>query len=80
MSLREYVLRRQGQMRDTIETLRLETLPLLNAWSEDTITLQDFFGPRGMSEEDKEELRSLRDRIDETGEIDDWSLVDEQLE
>jgi len=86
MSLREYLLRRQAHTRDTMETVRLETLPILNAWAEDTVTMDDFFGgAQAMTEQDKEELRAFADDVaemeDEDGEplVDDWSLVGEQL-
>jgi len=83
MSLREYILRRQGHTRDRIETLRLETLPLVNAWTEDEITLSDFFGttPQQMSDEDRQALKALRYDVEQSGafDIDDFSLVDEQL-
>ena len=50
MSLREYVLRRQALMRSHVETLRIQTLPIVNAWTEDPVTVEDFFGgARAMS-------------------------------
>lgn len=79
MSLREYILRRQASMRDTIETIRLETLPVVNALSEDTITVDDFFGGAATGR-DKDELKSFRNAIEaRTDLVDDWSLVDEDL-
>lgn len=82
MSLREYVLRRQGQMRSTLETLRLETLPLVNCWSEDNITAHDFFDTSPeRSARDEEKLKAFRYEIaTETDLIDDWSLVDPELD
>lgn len=79
MSLREYILRRQASMRDTIETIRLETLPIVNALSEDTLTVDDFFGA-GSSPSDQEELKSFRNAVEaRTDLVDDWSLVDDEL-
>jgi len=81
MSLREYILRRQGHMRDTLETLRLETLPVVNAWSEDEITAKDFFGGTAKTERDEEKLKAFRYEVaTETGLVDDWSLVDPELD
>jgi hypothetical protein len=79
MSLREYILRRQASMRDTLETIRLETLPVVNALSEDTITVSDFF-ETGSAKADPDELKSFRNAIEaRTDLVDDWSLVDEDL-
>lgn len=82
MSLREYILRRQGHMRDTLETLRLETLPLVNAWSEEEVTAERFFDadPKA-TERDEEKLKAFRYEIaTETDIVDDWSLVDPELD
>lgn len=83
MSLREYVLRRQAHIRDYMETIRLKTLPLLNAWTEEAITAEDFFDtePAQMSEDDRQALKALRYDVEQqVDEIDDFSLVDEQLQ
>lgn len=82
MSLQEYILRRQGHMRDTLETLRLETLPIVNAWAEDEITARDFFnGGSKPTERDEEKLKAFRYEIaTETEIVDDWSLVDPDLQ
>lgn len=82
MSLREYVLRRQGHMRDSLETLRLETLPIVNAWTEDEITARDFFaGGSPRTERDEEKLRAWRyDVATQTDLVDDWSLLDPDLD
>lgn len=82
MSLREYILRRQAHTRDSMDTLKLETLPLLNAWTEDSITLRKFFDstPGEMSDEDRQALKALRYDVEQqTDLVDDWSLVDQQL-
>jgi len=79
MSLREYVLRRQARLRDTVETIRLETLPVVNALSEDTIEVADFFG-EGRSSRDEEELKAFRYEVEaRTDLVDDWGLVDPDL-
>jgi hypothetical protein len=65
-----------------MDTVRLQTLPLLNAWSEDTVTTEDFFGAASaeMSADDRQALKALRYDIEQTSERDiDWSLVDQQL-
>jgi hypothetical protein len=81
MSLREYILRRQASLRDTVETIRVETLPVVNALAEDEIALADFFGgtaPR--SQRDEEELKAFRWEVDQhTDIVDDWSLVDPDI-
>jgi len=82
MSLREYILRRQAHTRDHMDTVRLQTLPLLNAWSEETITAEDFFGAPSaeMSADDRQALKALRYDIEQSADRDiDWSLVDQQL-
>jgi len=82
MSLREYILRRQGQTRDRLDTLRLQTLPILNAWIEDTLTIEDFFDadPGGMSEDDRQALKALRYDVEQATDRDiDFGPVDEQL-
>jgi hypothetical protein len=82
MSLREYILRRQAHTRDYMQTLRLETLPILNAWSKEAITLQDFMRRRSteMDGEDRQALKALRYDIEQhTDIVDDWTLIDEQL-
>lgn len=81
MTLREYILRRQGHMRDSLETLRLETLPIVNAWSNDEITARDFFGGAPKTQRDEEKLKAFRYEVaTKTDLIDDWSLVDPELE
>jgi len=81
MSLREYVLRQQAHTRSNMETLRLETLPVVNAWVEDDVKVEDFFGNAATTEQDREELREFTDDLkdSEFGKDLDWSLVDEQL-
>lgn len=83
MSLREYILRRQAHTRDHMETLKLETLPLLNAWTEDSVTLKDFFDSSSaqMNEDDRQALKALRYDVEHSDafDIEDFSLVDEQL-
>jgi hypothetical protein len=82
MSLREYLLRRQAHTRDWMETVRLQTLPLLNAWSKDTITMDDFMGqvPEKLSEEKMDAVKALRYDVEQhTDHNIDWSHVDQQL-
>jgi hypothetical protein len=64
-----------------METLRLQTLPLVNAWVEDDVRVEDFFGVSARSSQDTEELREFTDDLkdSEFGQDLDWSLVDEQL-
>jgi len=81
MSLREYVLRRQASLRDTVETIQTQTLPVVNALSEDRITIGDFFqGGKSRAQRDEEELKAFRYEVDQkTDLVDDWSLVDPTL-
>lgn len=81
MSLREYVLRRQASLRDTVETIRTQTLPVVNALSEDRIEIGDFFrGGKTRAQRDEEELKAFRYEVDQkTDLVDDWSLVDPTL-
>jgi hypothetical protein len=69
-------------MRDTLETLRLETLPIVNAWAEDEITARDFFqASPERTDRDEEKLKAFRYEIaTETDIVDDWSLVDPELD
>lgn len=82
MSLREYLLRRQASLKDTIQTIRLETLPVVNALSEDRITVSDFFEQGGPQEpQDSEQVKAFRNTVAaRTDLVDDWSLVDEDLD
>lgn len=82
MSLREYILRRQAHTRETMETVRLETLPLVNSWTEDTITLKDFYGgKKSMDEEDIEALEALKNDVQEnTDEEINFDPVDKRLQ
>lgn len=78
MSLREYILRRQARLRDTVETIKLETIPVLNALSGDTITVEDFF--RGAPGRSSDELKAFRYEVEaRTDLVDDWSLLDPDL-
>jgi hypothetical protein len=81
MSLREYILRRQASLRDTVETIRVETLPVVNALAEDEIALADFFvGTAPRAQRDEEELKAFRWEVDQhTDIVDDWSLVDPDI-
>ena len=82
MSLREYILRRQAHTRDHMETIRLQTLPLLNAWSEEAITMKDFMGQpaKKLSDGEADAVKALRYDIDQNTDRDiDWTHVDEQL-
>jgi len=82
MSLREYLLRRQAHTREWMQTVRLETLPVLNAWTEDTVTMTDFFGYSAseMDADDRQALKALRYDVEQQSERDiDWTLVDQQL-
>jgi hypothetical protein len=78
MSLREYILRRQATLRDTVQTIRIETLPVVNALSEDTVDVGDFFaGSASRTDRDEEELKAFRYEVSkQTDLVDDWSLVD----
>jgi hypothetical protein len=85
MSLREYILRSQASRRKDLDEIRYR-LPLLNAWTEETVTLDDFIGQaRSPSSGDRESLVTLRhDAAQLTGPdgqplVTDWSLVDQQL-
>jgi len=85
MSLREYILRSQAARRQDLDEIRYR-LPLLNAWTEETVTIEDFIGQaRSASSGDREALVTLRhDAAQLTGPqgeplVTDWSLVDEQL-
>ena len=81
MSLREYILRRQATMRSTVETLRLETLPIVNTQTEDDVRASDFFGGGPDRERDDEELKAFRyDVATKTDLVDDWSLLDPDLD
>jgi hypothetical protein len=82
MSLREYVLRRQASTRDTMKTVRLEVLPILNAWTESTVDLDDFFssGPTPPKEKDIQSLKALRYDLEQSADRDiDFTPVDRQL-
>jgi hypothetical protein len=78
MSLREYILRRQATLRDTVQTIRIETLPVVNALAEDTVDVGDFFaGSASRTDRDEEELKAFRYEVSkQTDLVDDWSLVD----
>ena len=80
MSLREYILRQQAHTRDSMETTRLQTLPLLNVHSEDIITVKDFFGGTAgdMTEEEINSLEKLRNDVAKDKDI-DTDPVDKQL-
>lgn len=82
MSLREYILRRQAHTRGQMDTIRLQTLPILNAWSEDTITMDDFLGHSSadMSPNEMDAVKALRYDVEQSTDRDiDWSHVDAQL-
>jgi len=77
MSLGEYLLRRQARMKDAMETIRLETLPIVNCLSEDEVTVSDFFGEGSHSTRDEEELKAFRHDVSQhTDLVDDWSLLE----
>lgn len=82
MSLREYILRRQATLRDTVETIRVETLPIANGLTEDPLDVGDFFaGGPSRTERDEEELKAFRYEVSkQTDIVDDWSLVDPTTE
>lgn len=65
-----------------METVRLETLPLVNSWTEDTITLKDFYGgKKSMDEEDIEALEALKNDVQEnTDEEINFDPVDKRLQ
>jgi len=78
MSLREYILRRQATLRDTVETIRIKTVPVVNALTEDTVGVGDFFAQSASrTGRDEEELKAFRYEVSkQTDLVDDWSLVD----
>jgi len=82
MGLREYILRRQAHTREQMDTIRLQTLPVLNAWAEDPITMEDFLGHSAheMSGSEADAVKALRYDIEQNTDRDiDWTHVDQQL-
>ena len=82
MSLREYILRRQAHTRGQMDTIRLQTLPVLNAWTEEPITMDDFLGRPSaeMTGSEADAVKALRYDIEQHADRDiDWTHVDNQL-